>query len=194
MKFTLASTLLPLLAAAAPAQQRDTTNATTPSTFGIMSARSGSPIHLLPLNANSGGFYLGGNTSSYCPISSGCPAGTETVFAGDGSALDVEVPGGQQVYVAPSGALTFTVPHSAYIPAGSSTGPFKYTPGKPFGSWTFTGAGATGFMACPDQGNKWQVFAATKNATVPSGNVADCLGFDALAVATNGSVAAWEYI
>lgn len=86
MKFTLASTLLPLLAAAAPAQQRDS-NSSTPSTFGIMSARSGSPIHLLPLNANSGGFYLGGNTSSYCPISSGCPAGTETVFAGDGSAL-----------------------------------------------------------------------------------------------------------
>ncbi|PYI03829.1 hypothetical protein BO78DRAFT_421273 [Aspergillus sclerotiicarbonarius CBS 121057] len=188
MKFTLAASVLPLLAAAAPSQHkaRDTT------TFGVMSARSGSPIHLLPLNAAGGAFYLGGKTSSYCPLDSGCPAGTETTFAGDGSALAVEVPGGQEVYVNPSGALSFTVPHSAYIPTGSSTGPFTYTPGKEgaLGSWTF----GKGFMACPDKDNKWQVFASSQNATVPSGNVSDCLGFDAMAVKGNGSVAAWEYI
>ncbi|OOF95863.1 hypothetical protein ASPCADRAFT_207198 [Aspergillus carbonarius ITEM 5010] len=187
MKFTLAASVLPLLAAAAPSQPKAARDTTT---FSIMSARSGSPIHLLPLNAAGGAFYLGGETSSYCPIASGCPAGTETVFAGDGSSLDVEVPGGQQVYVNPSGALSFTVPHSAYIPTGSSTGPFTYSPSKPFGTWSY----GKGFMACPTKDSKWQVFAASQNATVPSGNVSDCLGFDALAVAGNGSVAAWEYI
>ncbi|PYH99915.1 hypothetical protein BO71DRAFT_393886 [Aspergillus ellipticus CBS 707.79] len=193
MKLTLVSSLLPLLAAAAPSSKatRDT------AAFGVMSARSGSPIHLLPLNAAGSAFYLGGETESYCPFgnsSSLCPAGTETVFAGTGSALSVEVPGGQEVYVNPSGALSFTVPHSAYIPAGSSVGPFAYKPGNPLGSWTFSGWGASGFMACPTDDNKWQVFAAVNNATVPSGNVNDCLGFDAMAVKSNSTAAAWEYI
>lgn len=42
----------------------------------------------------------------------------------------------------------------------------------------------------------WQVFAARQNATVPSGKVSDCLGFDALAVGLNVSSShlAWEYI
>lgn len=42
---------------------------------------------------------------------------------------------------------------------------------------------------------KWQVYAALKNATVPSGKVEDCLGFDALAVSANTTTpVAWEYI
>lgn len=128
---------------------------------------------------------------------------------------DVVVPGGQSIYVAPSGALSFTTPHSGYIPAGSSQGPFEYTPGasgNPLGTWTFSGKGASGFMACPvpatNSGSaaarraaaaappSWQVYAAQQNATVPTGNVNDCLGFDALAVGLNAtsSSLAWEYI
>lgn len=63
-------------------------------------------------------------------------------------------------------------------------------------------------MACPSSNStatvrrgrraaaapKYQVFAALKNATVPSGNVADCIGFDALAIAANGTTPTWEYI
>lgn len=43
---------------------------------------------------------------------------------------------------------------------------------------------------------RWQVFAARRNATVPTGRVEDCLGFDAIAVALNVSSShlAWEYI
>lgn len=122
---------------------------------------------------------------------------------------DVIVPGGQSIYVDPKGALSFTAPHSAYMPPGSSTGPFKYTPGQPFGTWTFSGQGASGFMACPvppqnatavsrraSSAPRWQVFAARQNATVPTGKVADCLGFEALAVPLNVSSShlAWEYI
>ena len=44
------------------------------------------------------------------------------------------------------------------MPAGSSEGPFKHTPaaaGSSFGSWTYHGQGASGFMACPvSQGPK----------------------------------------
>lgn len=111
--------------------------------------------------------------------------------------------------------MSFTTPHSGYIPPGSSQGPFKYKPGHghSLGTWTYTGQGAAGFMACPAPSNstaatrrirrqaapaadRWQVFAALQNATVPTGNVDDCLGFEAMAIGLNVSSEhlAWEYI
>lgn len=49
-------------------------------------------------------------------------------------------------------------------------------------------------MACPVDG-AYQVFAGLKNAEVPSGNVGDCIGFDAMTVADNANTpAAWEYM
>jgi hypothetical protein len=70
--------------------------------FGVISARSASPVHLLPLNANGGKFFLGGAPSSYCPPQAGdvCEEypGNYTVFAGGSGTLSlgVIVPGGQQ--------------------------------------------------------------------------------------------------
>lgn len=77
MKLSILSTLvLPFLAAAGP------------SGYQILSSRSASPVHLLPMNANGGAFYLGGNTSTYCPPQVGsCPPGTQTVLAPGGAAL-----------------------------------------------------------------------------------------------------------
>jgi hypothetical protein len=57
----------------------------------------------------------------------------------------------------------------------------------------YSGWGASGFMACPTEDSKWQVFAALQNATVPSGNVQDCLGFSAIATPTNETGNAWQY-
>ena len=107
---------------------------------------------------------------------------------------DVEVPGGQQIYVDPSGALSFTQAHSAFIPAGSALGGLQYEAGQPWSHYTFNGWGASGFMACPTDDNRWQVYAAMQNATVPSGNVDDCLGFSAMALTYTGPVPAWQYI
>lgn len=70
--------------------------------FSVMSARSASPIHLLPLNAIGGKFFLGGSPSSYCPPSIGDACqnypGNDTVLAGGDATLSlgVVVPGGQQ--------------------------------------------------------------------------------------------------
>ncbi|KAI9933976.1 hypothetical protein ASPWEDRAFT_35953 [Aspergillus wentii DTO 134E9] len=198
MKFSLL-TLLPLAAALPTAEKRAS------SSFGVMSARSGSEIHLLPMNAANGSFWLGEKANTYCPeaveqAGGVCPTVQGTSFS-SATSLDVIVPGGQAVYVDGKGALRFTVPHSAAMAPGASTGPFTYTPGtkaNPIGHYTFTGQGASGFMACPvvdGDHKKWQVFAGRQNATVPSGNVADCLGFDAMAVkATSNSTAAWEFI
>lgn len=104
------------------------------------------------------------------------------------------VPGGQQVYVDPNGALSFTQAHSASIPQGSSLGPFHYSADEPWAHYSFSGWGASGFMACPADDNRWQVFAALQNATVPHGDVKECLGFSALALTYTGEVPAWQYI
>lgn len=108
----------------------------------------------------------------------------------------MSVPGGQQVYVDPKGAVRFTSPHSAYMPPGSVTGPFEYTApvpnGNNLGSWTFKGQGASGFMACPTEDKRYQVFAARKDAEVPGNDTSKCLGFNAATSQFNGT-AAWEY-
>ena len=94
------------------------------------------------------------------------------------------------VYVETSGALGFTQAHSAFIPPGAVTGPFITTPGVAFGTLSFTGLGATGFVACPSAngGAPWQIF-----ADVMGGNFTNCLGFDALLSPFTGGAAAWEY-
>lgn len=107
---------------------------------------------------------------------------------------EVEVPGGQQVYVDPTGALSFTQAHSASIPAGSVVGGLVYETGQPWSHYSFNGWGTQGLMACPTTDNRWQVFAALQNATVPSGDVADCLGFSAIALTYSGEIPAWQYI
>ena len=79
------------------------------------------------LQANGGNFWINKNSSSYCPssIGSSCPTSNLTTFIGSNPAgtlsLNVAVPGGQQVYIAPNGLLSYTVAHSANIPAGSIT-------------------------------------------------------------------------
>lgn len=111
---------------------------------------------------------------------------------------DVEVPGGQLIYVLPTGELGFTQGHSAYIPAGAATGPFEYIHDQPYDSWYFTGFNSDGFLACPtsdNNGTQWQVFADIPNFQAPNGNTDDCLGFQTIATTYNGDgPAAWEYI
>ena len=91
--------------------------------------------------------------------------------------------------------------HSATYPPGAILGALNYTKSPPTASFGDLGTGAfgaTGFMACPPKKNStqvlWQVFAALQNATVPTGNVTDCLGFDALTSDYPSTLAAaWEY-
>ncbi|MCJ1370193.1 hypothetical protein MMC20_001405 [Loxospora ochrophaea] len=119
-----------------------------------------------------------------------------------GCALSVEVPGGQQVYVQTNGALGFTEAHSGVVPAGAATGNFTETlPAEGFGDFGFTGFGSPGgWLACPvssaaAETGPWQVFAAIaglSDADVPSGNVSQCIDFDALSSAASGA-GAWQY-
>ncbi|KAH6851405.1 hypothetical protein J4E91_010651 [Alternaria rosae] len=162
--------------------------------FGVISSRSASPIHLQSLTARGGKFYLGGGPpSSYCPPNipaEACPAGNTTVLAGGQGtlALGVVVPGGQEVYVAPGGALQYTVAHSVSKPEGSDVTGFSRTApanGNVYGYLDYE----TGFVACPaGEGEGYQVFGAVEDGEFGD----DCLGFTALAVATDDA-GAWQY-
>lgn len=203
----LLPSLLPLLASANPLPLESRQSTLQP--FSLIAARSGSPIHLSSINANGESFWIGKNTASYCPSAQvpDCPAGIYTeLLAGDGGAsMYTEVPGGQTVYVLPTGALAFTLAHAGGQVStnnGTATG-FTLTPGADgaLGAFGFGGLGSTGFLACPAKNATappWQVFAdveGIRDSSVPGGNVSACLGFDALgAPADAGVLAAWEYV
>ena len=55
------------------------------SWLSVIAIRSGSPIHLLAMNAAGRRFYLGGSTMTYCPenlqAQGYCPAGNTTVIS-----------------------------------------------------------------------------------------------------------------
>ncbi|KAL9135510.1 MAG: hypothetical protein Q9175_003296 [Cornicularia normoerica] len=168
--------------------------------FTVVSARSGSPIQYHAINAASENFYINMDPRTNCPASTTCPAGkTTTFYVSDGLAF-LAAPGSQQqIYVHITGSLKFVPPGNGTLPDHDSyTAGFSQTPGGAFGKFGFTGASSTGFRACPtSKGAKvYQVFAAIKglgNADVPSGDVSDCLGFDALTHKTDGP-GAWEYV
>jgi len=201
MKYTVAFTTLVAGAMAASSCSSAPAASATPSApadngyFGVISARSASPIHFQTLTARGGKFYLGGpGPTTYCPAESigaaNCPPGNTTVLAGGDNTLGlgVVVPGGQQVYVAKDGALGYTQAHSAAIPTGATlTGFSRDAPsgGNSFGYLHFD----TGFVACPaGEGQGYQVFGQVADATFGS----ECLGFDALTVAT-AQPGAWQY-
>ncbi|KAI9037658.1 uncharacterized protein KD926_000144 [Aspergillus affinis] len=141
------SSLVPLVAAM-PGRRQE--SASTGS-FGVTAARSGSPIHFLPLTAAGSYIYLGGKSQTY--IAEGVPLSkstNDTILAGSRYLVFV-FPGGQEIYVDACGALSFTTSHSGDIPEGSSEGPFKYIPGKNggLGTWSY----GSSFIACPTASN-----------------------------------------
>lgn len=81
------------------------------------------------------------------------------------------------------------------MPQGSTVGGMHYDKEKPYSYLTFKGRGTNGLMACPTKDHKhWQVFAALEDAKVPTGNVKDCLGFEAMAITYKGkNPPVWQY-
>lgn len=83
--------------------------------IGLMSVRSASPVHLLPVQAAGQRLYLGGTSAHHCPSDmqtlGACPNTDDTNFeGGDGELfMGAIVPGGQQVYIdATCGAVSYT--------------------------------------------------------------------------------------
>ncbi|KAL8990976.1 MAG: hypothetical protein Q9177_000496 [Variospora cf. flavescens] len=80
--------LLPFFLAlglSSPIASREESSA-SPITFVIIAARSASPVQLQPVNANGNAFWVGKETTSYCPLTdqTRCPQGKSTIFAAGG--------------------------------------------------------------------------------------------------------------
>ena len=111
---------------------------------------------------------------------------------------DVAVPGGQHVYVAASGALTYTAPNSNIIPKGAHARSFALdrTSGTN-SSFTYSGTGkASGWLACPVDVRVYQIFANVEleDQNVPQKNISACIALDALTTNyTLPGAAAWQY-
>ncbi|KAB8292394.1 hypothetical protein EYC80_008129 [Monilinia laxa] len=180
------ATLLASTVAASPVVARADGDA-----FSLLSIRSGTDLQNQVITANGGALWIGKETSSSCPLDTGCPAGTATTFhAGSGGlGLNVAVPGGQQVFIAPSSAVSFTQPHSGNTEGGKTQG-WTYTAGKNggFGSLSFPDYG---FIACAstEGAGIYQIFAT------PGGSATgNCTGIAVATVPyTEEGASAYEY-
>ncbi|KAF3928838.1 hypothetical protein AA313_de0210250 [Arthrobotrys entomopaga] len=204
MIFAKASALLSVLAVTSAAPTGDIEARGSPQAYSFLAIRSASPIHFQSLNANGGNIWLGKSTATYCPVPpSQCPKGTGTSFYVDNkswtASMNTAVPGGQQLYIDPHGALAFTQAHSASIPKGSLVTGFQVKKGSN-GIYTFSHCEGD-FVACPlkkGSNGPWKVYIdgkrVLKNSDVPTGNKGDCLGFIADGSAGDASaLAVWQF-
>lgn len=89
MKVSALLSLVPLVAALPGSRVGTTKTKDANGAFGVTAARSGSPIHFLPLTAQGSHFFLGGQSSTYCPseVVPGCSARTNDTIIYGQSAL-----------------------------------------------------------------------------------------------------------
>ncbi|MCJ1258986.1 hypothetical protein MMC24_006820 [Lignoscripta atroalba] len=147
---------LPFLASTTPVVEklhvRATNAAPKPTISGLFTLTAASrnrTINHLKVEAL-GNLYVGSSgPATYCPEFLGefCPPGDETVFY-PGLDLDVLVPGGQQTYVAPDGLVSYTRAHTTFMPIGSYTNGWSWTPYNS-SSYHYPGSGRHWYHHCP---------------------------------------------
>ena len=154
------------------------------------------------LAASSSNFYIGNSSSTACPLPPPqCPSGTSRAAISCAAGycnLDVSVPGGQQIYVAANGALSFTQAGVDVIPAGGVAYGFMTT----YSTFGFP----RGLLACPVAAGETvtipsgfalsQVFVnvpGLSDADVPGGNVKSCVDFHTFTFGVT-SFGAYEYV
>ncbi|KAI1807213.1 hypothetical protein F4811DRAFT_567063 [Daldinia bambusicola] len=150
------------------------------------------------INANGGKFYVNKNTSSYCPPNVpnlNCSAfpGTRTVFTGGNNTLflDVAVPGGQQVYIAKDGSLSYTIPHSGALPEGAVTTGFERSISLSGGAPVVLSHSGQFWLMCPvSEGEPRE---RTYQIYVGHGTQ-NCLNTGVRTYTASGGPDAWEYL
>lgn len=171
--------------------------------FNLTASLPGSTLDGQTINAAGSAFYLGlANPGFFCPDDPGviCPNTTQTLIVGM-TAMWVEVPGGQQIYITPAGALGFTQAHSTSIPPGSFQGGFTNVtvesdcaPDVTVFNWASPDGSTGGIYACPpsiETTATFQIFAKT-----PAFNQTNCVELDGMLPneQTTNDFGAWQYI
>lgn len=188
MYTTYAATALALVACASalPQAPKASTNSGVPTKFVGTAQHTTTEIHNLPLVARQNAIWVGGDTAAYCPETGvPCPETPVTGFMrpeaieDHGLIMNVGVPGGQILYAAKDGALSYTIAHSNVIPKGAKTEFFlsldgKVQPATKNDEW----------FACAEDGGR-KVYNVEKEGQ-------DCIWFTFRTDATEG-ISAWQY-
>ncbi|KAI1755747.1 hypothetical protein F4782DRAFT_366816 [Xylaria castorea] len=166
-------------AALAASVPRALTTPTGPFSAGAWRNAPDTDISFLgtAINASGGKFYINRNTSTYCPdgvsgLDCSLYSGTGTTLViGNGTttmSLSVSVPGGQQVYVAPDGSLSYTQAHSAAMPANSTVTGFSRERSEAFGAPVYLYSTRRYWYLCPvsegePRERTYQIFASDED-------------------------------
>jgi len=162
------------------------------SAFGVIASHSASAIHLQSVNANGLNFWIGKETTTYQPEQvEGKIGNGETLFAGGQGTLGLStnVPGGQQVYVAPNGEVKFTQAHSANAGQDPKYDGWSREELPSFGELYFQ----NGVLFCPETAEAttgpYKMFAALPGLTFAD----NCLGASLITTNSTGP-GAWQYV
>ncbi|KAF6791349.1 IgE-binding protein [Colletotrichum sojae] len=162
-------------------------------------------IHGQPINADGSHFLIGLEVPfTYCPAlpSISCPPGVSTVVDEDLTHLRVATPGGQAIYIPPSGLVSYTRAHSSYMPPGSTIAGFyakvlasdcSAEVSRVLDFVSADGTGLAGVYACPnpDTPNTWLLVAAGRQSRALRG---DCVLLEGLEMrASDVDIGAWQY-
>ncbi|KAI1208380.1 uncharacterized protein F4807DRAFT_461708 [Annulohypoxylon truncatum] len=156
MRAFATSFVFPVVALAAAIAKRDAPEG--PWTAGVWRMPTTDDIFFtgVAINASGGKFFINKDTSAYCPddvenLDCSAYPGSKTVFTGgnDTLFLDVAVPGGQQVYIAADGSLSYTVPHSGALPEGAVATGWSREQSQAFGAPTILANSDQSWTICP---------------------------------------------
>ncbi|KAJ4013771.1 hypothetical protein NW752_005482 [Fusarium irregulare] len=160
-------------------------------------------IHARVINARNRAFIIGAaQPSTFCDLNNAteCPDGTSTQVNANMTGLAAAVPGGQLIFVAPDGIISYPFAHSALRPPGSQMGGFRpvhiisecqmpvtilmWSPEN----------GNSGLWACPTARNVPVTKEAVLKATTGLFKGKGCLEVDGVEIQTAGDkFAAWAY-
>ncbi|KAM0426368.1 hypothetical protein ACHAPT_008414 [Fusarium lateritium] len=160
-------------------------------------------IHARVINARDKAFIIGASMpGTFCGLdnTTDCPAGTSTQVDERMTALAAAVPGGQFIYVAPDGTISYPSAHSALRPPGSKVGGFRSSQIISECKMPITilvwlpEDGSRGMWACPTSLNVPVAKEAVLKATTGSFKGKGCLRVDGVQIQVAGDkYAAWAY-
>ncbi|KAJ4129888.1 hypothetical protein NW768_006858 [Fusarium equiseti] len=160
-------------------------------------------IHARVINARNRAFIIGAShPSTFCDLNNAteCPDGTSTQVNANMTGLAAAVPGGQLIFVAPDGIISYPSAHSALRPPGSQMGGFhpvhiisECQMPVTILIWSPENGNA-GLWACPTARNMPVTKEAVLKATTGLFKGKGCWEVDGVEIQTAGDkFAAWAY-
>ncbi|SPJ75419.1 uncharacterized protein FTOL_05150 [Fusarium torulosum] len=160
-------------------------------------------IHARVINARNRAFIIGASRpSTFCGLDNAtdCPDGTSTQVDANMTGLAAAVPGGQFIFVAPDGIISYPIAHSAIRPPGSQMGGFRAAQIVSECKMPVTilmwspEMGRPGLWACPTARNVPVTKEAVLKATTGLFTGRGCLTVEGIEIQTAGDkFAAWAY-